>query len=188
MKFCRNTLIGLYINLSFVILLWVSIFMGLVNNKLDWKQWLLLFFLVISGIFNVIFAVINIFITFKLYKNNEYNSLRKNMKSTKLGAIPYFIINFIFYFLLFALFFAASRGIMIVTPIPLLFLVPIAFTYLSVLSTSFYGIGFIVILYKAKKLKIGKLIFHILLQLCFVLDVVDTLILLAKNKSEKIYV
>ena len=82
MKFCRYTLVGLYVNLTLVFLLWVSLFWGMIDNKLGWRQWLLLFALAISGVFNVVFAVINILNVFKLYRNREFNSMNgKSMRS-----------------------------------------------------------------------------------------------------------
>lgn len=187
MKNVRNTLLGLYFNLLMVILLLFFMFKGMLDNKMgNWMQWILAGALIISGIFNVIFAVINIKNAFVFFKNNDYNSMKKGMKAIKFGTIPYFVVNFVLYLLLFLLFFAASRGFFLVSPMPLLFLIPGFFTYLTVIFTSSYGIGYSFILYKEKRLKTGKLILHILLQLCFVLDVIDTIILLTKNKVEKI--
>ena len=185
MKYIRKTLLGLYINLFIVILLMVSLLHRLTKNNIgNWMQWLLIAAVVISSISNVIFAVKNIINTYRLYKNREYNSMRKHMKVLKLGTIPYFILNFIIYLLLFLLFYAASRGLIIFTPIPLLFVVPIFFTYLAVLFTSCYGIGFIAIINKEKNSSKGKLIIHVLLQLCFILDVISTIILLIKYRVE----
>lgn len=182
MKYVRNALIGLYVNLFLIVFFWICLFSGLLKDDLGWKQIILIIFMVISGAFNIMFAIINFVNTYKLYKRNEFDYLRKYMKAIKLGAIPYFILNFIFFVLLFLLFAAATRGIMLVTPMPLLFLLPIFFTYLSVIFTSSYGIGYTAILYKEQKLKSGKLVIHILLQLCFVMDVLDTIVLLRKYK------
>ncbi|MFL0248586.1 DUF6652 family protein [Candidatus Clostridium stratigraminis] len=183
MRNVRNTLMGLYFNLIIVILSLLFLLRTMLDNDMaNWVQWILVVALIVSSILNIIFAGINALNSFILFKNNDYNSMRKSMKSLKFGVIPYFIINFIIYLLVFLLFFAASRGIILVTPIPLLFLIPIFFTYLAVIFTSIYGIGFSLILYKEKRLRIGKLILHVVLQLCFVLDVLDTIILLAKNK------
>ncbi|MFL0269350.1 DUF6652 family protein [Candidatus Clostridium radicumherbarum] len=187
MKNVRNTLMGLYFNLLLVILTLLFMFKAMLDyNMGNWVQWVLVVTLIVSGILNIVFAGINTVNSFNLFKNNDYNSMRKNMKALKFGAIPYFVINFIIYLLLFLLFFAASRGIILVTPIPLLFLIPVFFAYLTVIFTSTYGIGFSLILYKEKRLRTGKLILHIILQLCFVLDILDTVILLAKNKVMKV--
>lgn len=187
MKLVRSTLLGLYINILMVILLSVFFFRELINNNSgNWVQWLLYGLFVASSISNAILAVKNIMNAYKLYKNIEHNSLREYMKALKLWAIPYFVINFAIYFLLFGFFFAASRGIFIFTPIPLFFLIPIFLTYLTVLFTSCYGIAFATIMHKEKRFSIRKLLFHILMQLCFVLDVVDTIILLMKYKEEQV--
>lgn len=183
MKYVRNALIGLYVNLLLIIFFWICLFSGLVNDDMGWKQLTLIMFIVISGVLNMIFAITNIINTYKLYKRREFDVLRKYMKAIKFGAIPYFILNFLFFVLLFMLFAAATRGIMLVTPMPLLFLIPIFFTYLSVLFTSSYGIGYAAIMHKERKLKTGKLVIHIILQLCFVIDVLDTIVLLRKYKE-----
>lgn len=187
MKSVRNTLIGLYFNLFVVILTLVFWLRGLINsNTSNWLKWILVVALIVSEIFNIVFAVINAINSFILLKNRDYNSMRKNMKALKFGVIPYFVINFVIYALLLLLLFAASRGLIMFTPIPLLFSIPVFFAYLTVIFTSSYGIGFSLILYKDKRIKTGKLVLHILLQLCFVLDVLDTIILIAKNKVVKI--
>ena len=184
MKNVRNTLLGLYFNLLIVILLLFFLLKGMLyNNVGSWVQWILAIALIGSGIFNVIFAIINIVKAFVLVKNGDINSIRKHMKVLKFGTIPYFIVNFIIYLLLFLLFFAASRGIFLVTPIPLLFLIPVSFTYLTVIFTSFYGIGFAILLRREKRIKTGALVLHVILQLCFVIDVIDTIILIMKHKD-----
>lgn len=187
MKYIRNTLVGLYVSLFLVILLLVCLFWGLIDEEIgSWRQWLATFSLIISGVLNVAFAIVNIKNAYRLYKNRESITLRKYIKTLKLGAIPYFILNFVIYLLLFMLFFAASRGILIFTPIPLFFLIPTFFTYLAVLFTSPYAIGFVAVLRNENKMKTGKLIMHIILQLCFVLDVIDTIALLRKYKTQQI--
>lgn len=186
MKLVSSTLVMLYINLFMVISLLVCSLGGLIISEIEnWLKWLLLFVVIITGIINVVFGVINIINTLRLFKNGEYNSLRKRMKVLKFGTIPYFIINFVLYFLLFMLFFAASRGFFILTPMPLLFLIPTFFTYLTVVLTSVYGIGFVAILKRERRITTGKLIIHILLQLCFVLDIIDTIVLVIKHKAVK---
>lgn len=187
MKHIRNTLVGLYISLFFVILLLVFLFWGLIDTGFgNWRQWLVTFALILLGVLNVVFAIANIKNSYRLCKNRDTITLRKYMKRLKLGAIPFFILNFVFYLLLFFFFFAASRGIFIFTPIPMVFLIPIFFTYIAVLFTSPYAIGFLIVLQNENKMKSGKLVIHVLLQLCFVLDVVDTIVLLKKYKTQQI--
>lgn len=186
MKLVRNLIMGIYINIFLVILLVLLLFRSLTNPSNG--RWILIVVLCVTGIssiLNMILGLRNIINTFQLWKNNEYNSLRKYMKVLKFGTVPYFIINFIVYALIFLIFFAASRGIIIFTPIPLIFIVIIFITYLTVIFTSSYGIGFLAIIKKEKRIKAGNFIIHILLQLCFVLDVIDTMILLIKYKREQ---
>lgn len=185
MKLVKNALISLYINLFVIILLLVSLLkFGLIKNDIgNLIKYLLIAGVIISCIFNAIFALKNVLKAYQLYKNKECNSLRKHMKALKFGVIPYFVLNFVIYLFLFAILFVGSRGIMIVTPIPLIFLFPIFFTYLIVVFTSSYGICFAVINSKEKGLSKMKLVLYTLLQLCFVLDVISTVILLIKYKK-----
>ena len=185
MKLVRNTLIGLYANLFSIIFLIVGLLRGAIKRNMgSLTKGLLIGLAIITSVLCLILAIINIINTCSLYKNKDYNSLRKSMKTLKLGMIPYFILNFLFYLLLALLFFAASRGMIIFTPIPILLLVPVFFTYLTVLFTSCYGMGFIAIINKENRINSGKMIIHILFQLCFVLDVISTIILLNKYKAE----
>ncbi|AQS08742.1 hypothetical protein CLOBY_08520 [Clostridium saccharobutylicum] len=184
MKFVKNALISLYINLFIIIFLFVSLLRGLIKNDMgNWIHILLIAGVIISGISNIIFAAKNTINSCKLCKNRDYNSLRKCMKILKFGAIPYFILDFAMHFLIFLFLFAASRRTMIFTPIPLLFFIPICFTYPTVVFTSLYGIGFVVSISRDKKLSKKKFIFHVLLQLCFILDVISTISLLIKYKK-----
>lgn len=180
----RNTLLGIYVNLLLVIGVWVFLFWGLINN--NYTIWILLSLaLVFSEIVNLVLTFQNIRNTYQLYKNGEYNYLRKSMQMLKLSTIPYFLLNFIFYLLLILIFFMGTRGIIIFTPVPLLLSIPIFFTYLTVLCSAAYGVGFIAILWKEKSFTIGRTIMHILLQICFVLDVMDTIVLLRKYKAKE---
>lgn len=184
MKPVRLALIGLYLNLFLIILLLVC-FIGevLFYGNAHWSNWVIVALIAISGIFNFIIAIANIINSITLFRNSDDVSLRQNMKTLKFGLIPYFFINFILYLFIFLILFAASRGIIIFSPIPLFFIIPIIFTYLAVLFTSFYGIGYVLILGKENRIKSNGLVIHVLLQLCFVLDVISTVILLAKYKN-----
>lgn len=184
MKPVRLALFGLYLNLFLIVLLLVC-FIGqiLIYNNPHWSNWLIVVLIIISGIFNFIIAFKNIISSITLFKNSDHASLRKNMKTLKLGLIPYFVINFILYLFIFLILFAASRGIIMFSPVPLFFIIPIFFTYLAVLFTSFYGIGYALILRKENRLKNSSLVIHVLLQLCFVSDVISTMILNTKYNN-----
>lgn len=136
----------------------------------------------------IVFTVINIKNAFWLYTNGKYSFLKKHMSRLKLGAVPYFILNFLFCAGLAFFVVACSRGFyifIIFSPIPILFVIPIFLTYGTVVSTSIYGIFYIASLLKEGKITIGKAILHILLQICFVLDIVDTIILLIIYRVKK---
>lgn len=177
-KLVKSTLVGLYLNLIFVIGAWIFLFWGLANdNYIIWI--LILFSLAVTGIINIVLTAKNIINSYLYYKNRDYNDLRRYMKILKFGTIPYLIVNFVFNLLIFLLFFAASRGLIVFSPIPMFFLIPISLTYLTVLFTSCYGIGLIIYLWKDTSM-LRMPIIHVLMQVCFILDVVDTIILLMK--------
>ena len=113
--------------------------------------------------------------TIALVKNKNKNLLMRQMKRIKYFSIPYFIFNFI---LLGSLLFIA----VVVTRGALIILVPISFmlTYVVLIPTSFYGIGFLLVLFTEGKISIKKFVLYIILHFCFVLDIVST-ILLVKN-------
>jgi hypothetical protein len=125
--------------------------------------------------------VLNIKNTVKLYKQNDVFELRKRAKIIKLSLIPFWIFHFFISALIMIFFIAISRGMGIIfVPIPMFF------TYISLLITSIFSIAFILLLNKNKYLK--RYYIHILLQLCFVIDIIDIIYLLKKidiNLEEK---
>ncbi|MEL7569144.1 MAG: DUF6652 family protein [Eubacteriaceae bacterium] len=182
MKLAKYTLVGIYlVFFSAVLMLILNIIWSITQyDNFDLMQWLNYLIIGLNAAYNIVLAIINIINSIKLFRNNDYNSLRKYMKLIKLGAVPYFLVNFIFYFCLYTVGFILTLGLAIFSVIT-----PILITYLSVLYTSVYGIGFTALLYKQKKLTAIQLLIHVLLQICFILDVISTIILLVKNKPEK---
>lgn len=59
----------------------------------------------------------------------------------------------------------------------------VRFLYISLMSTSVYSILFVLFLYNKKKITLFKTVVHIILQLIFVLDIVDSLYLASKYKN-----
>lgn len=165
-----------------VVLMLVSLVCGLMAPGLGWVKWLAALALVASGVTNIVLAVFNVQSALLLFQVGDAFHLRRQMRTLKMGSIPYFVLNFILYVLLALLIIAASRGLVIFTPIPLMFIIPVLFTYLSLLFTSPYGIAYAATVHREGKMSAVGLAFHILLQLCFVLDVVDTAVLLMKHK------
>ncbi len=186
MKLARLTLLGLYMNFVLVILFLARLIFGLIDTKIQaWTFWIILIALIISGFLNVLMAVLNVFKVLTIMKNKDYDLLRKHMKMLKFGSILYFILNFVLYFLLFAIFILASRGILLISPFPLLFLIPASCAYFTVVITSVYGIGVLLSLLRNKKISLKGFILHIVMQLCFVLDILSTAIILIKFKKEE---
>ncbi len=175
-------LMGIYMNLFLVFSIWTYPLWGY-DNFIIWLIPVLLAF--ISWVANIVLTVLNIKNAYWLYSNKESIFLKKYMSALKLGAVPYFIINFIFCAGLIFAVVASSRGLIIFSPIPILFIIPIFLTYGTVVSTSFYGLFFIASVLKEDKITIGKAIVHMLLQICFVLDIVDTIALLIIYREKK---
>ena len=125
-------------------------------------------------------AVINTVQAVRLAARNDAIELRKRMKLLKMGAVPYFLLNFILAGALFLVFFAASHGFGI-------FLVPLPFflTWVAAVATSVYGIGFITVLNRSGSYDGGRLTLHIIMQFSLVLDVVSTFILLRKSRDAR---
>ena len=59
----------------------------------------------------------------------------------------------------------------------------VRFSYISLMSTSVYSILFVLFLYNKKKITLFETVVHIILQLIFVLDIVDSLYLASKYKN-----
>jgi hypothetical protein len=126
----------------------------------------------------IYFIVINIINTVILYRQNNISELRKNAKIIKLTLIPFWILHFILSAIIIFIFLGISRGMGIIF-VP----IPIFFTYILLLITSIFSITYILLLNKNKYLK--HYYVHILLQLCFVIDIIDIIYLFRKINLEK---
>jgi hypothetical protein len=126
-------------------------------------------------------GIINLFHAIKLYKNNEIKLLLNLSKRLKILIIPFWIINFFAWALIiFGLVFALRGGTGLIIGAFIL-IIGISFSYIVLLLTSTYSIFFIKSLYKIKIIK--NHVLHIILQLCFILDIVDILWLNKKYKE-----
>ncbi len=103
MKLAKYTLVGIYlVFFSAVLMLIFNIIWSITQyDNFDLMQWLNYLIIGLNAAYNIVLAIINIINSIKLFRNNDYNSLRKYMKLIKLGAVPYFLVNFIFYFCLY---------------------------------------------------------------------------------------
>ena len=115
--------------------------------------------------------------------NGEAAPLRQGMRAMKLGSIPYFLLNFLYFILLAIVLLMGTRGLVIMTPIPLLFGVVVGMTYLVMLGNSVYGVCYVFHLRNQSRITNGKAVLHIILHGIFVLDILDTIILLARHKE-----
>ena len=130
----------------------------------------------------IILSIRNIIYTNKLLKRCEIDKLKKLTEFIKFGAIPFWIINFILLSLLTIAIVMGTRGIGIVI-IP----VPIIIAYIILLGTSIFSIPYIKLLYKGKKIGFKQMVIHIILQLCFVWDVIGIIYLKINDKKEDAY-
>lgn len=185
MKKVRNILISYYIYLISFVMVFVSFIFGSSYELLNKMTLVFGVSCIIAFCTIMAFGIICIIDAIRLFRNEDYNLLRANMKILKYSLIPYFIINFGINAIVFIIFLGASRGLLIFTPIPLLFGALIIFAYISVLFSSSYSVLFILLNLKRKKIKIGKTVLFIWMQLCFVIDVLGVMIMLIKFKKEK---
>lgn len=108
----------------------------------------------------------------RLFRMGDAPALRKRMTRTKFRAIPYFVLNFVLWFLFTFLFFAASRGTIIFTPLPLLFLLPVVDCAFCVAATSIPAIAYALTLKKQGKLASGQTVGFVIALFLFVADII----------------
>ena len=128
-----------------------------------------------SGIINSVFQIIiiiNVIVAIVYFRQNDAKNAYNNMKKIKLYLIPYWIISFITAVII-TVFTQFMGGIFFGLAI-------LVQSYLFLITTSCYSIAFLGILIKAKQIPKSRFFIHGILQLCFVLDVVDTIHLLHK--------
>jgi hypothetical protein len=155
--------------------------------------------LLVIGIFsNILFILIiilgiwYIISSIKLYKGNNNTELRKNTRILKFSLLPYWILNFFclvillyiagFFNYLFQDVYGKGMGIGIL--ISMIIIPNIIFAYIILGISSCASIAYIKMLKNENKIQ--KKGIHILLQLCFILDIVDILILekIIKNENK----
>jgi len=113
-------------------------------------------------------------------QKGKTEKLKRGWRLLKLGAIAFYILNFIYSFLLWFALVGASRGVMI-------FLVPIPvfFTCMLIVQSGCLGCCYIRYLRKQPENGGKPAGIHYLLQLISVLDVVSTIVLLKKYPLDK---
>ena len=127
------------------------------------------------GIVNIILAVINF--------TRDTASPTKITMIIKLVLIPYYIVNFIFWGILILI----TINPFLLWLFPFFVVISVFFTYAYMISTSIHNLSYIFRLLKDKKIEAtGIIVFVIISQFIFVLDIIGSIILfmlLEKNKS-----
>jgi hypothetical protein len=158
-----------FLNISFVGLLYILF--GIYNVESKLISILIVVLLILSGFGNIIMSIISAFGS--IINKNSLNSMINRMLFLKLSVIPFFILNFMLWTGLFGTLILFPGGIFLLALAPIIVL--LTFTVLLVTSSS--TISVLVYCYRAKQIDISKLIVHIVLQLIFVVDVIDSIYL-----------
>lgn len=134
-------------------------------------------------VFMVFLVIMNIVYSIKLHKLAFHNTIKGNSLKTimifKIGFIPFFLINFLFWLCLIGILLNPMMGFIGV------FLIPMALisTYTTMLITSVYGISLISVMGRKNMLTWGQCVIHIIFQLIFIVDVVDLIFLFVKYRK-----
>lgn len=163
-----NNLILITANLLPIIGLIDSIDTTAFYNKLFEILFLWLIVFLIVSIINVRNVILD-------YRNNESDKLLKKMKRIKLSLIPFWAINFICYIPISALLLVVGHGFG-------LFIVPmfVVISYVVLIITSIFSISYLLRLRKNKLITNKQSIIHSILQLCFVIDVIDAIYIIIR--------
>jgi hypothetical protein len=112
----------------------------------------------------IIISIRNIFYVKDLITLNNGEKLKEDAEFVKFNSIPFWEINFFIFFLLSIITFLVVGSIE-------MFLVSIIISYIILLGTSIFSISYIRLLYKENIIGYKEMIFQIILQLIFVLDI-----------------
>lgn len=184
-----NLLIGvLYLNTMGLIIVSIYLFFSIFNNTNIGEKssgsmehipnlflvWLIIY--VVSAVVNIITLVID-------YKENKINLIYRKMKRIKIGLIPFWIINFICYVPISAFILAVGHGFgFIIVPIF------IFASYTVLIVTSAFSIAYLLFLRTSDEIDNRKFIIHVIWQLFFVTDIIDTFRIIKKYKYKPILI
>jgi hypothetical protein len=127
-----------------------------------------------------IISIINIVSIIIDYRKNDTELLFKKMKRVKIGLIPYWVINFICYLPISVVMLLVGHGFgFLIVPIF------IFASYMVLCLTSLFSILYLLNLKKNNNISKKQFIIHTLLQLIFVVDIIDTIYLIIKLKKCK---
>ena len=176
MKTAKLFLAGMYVHL----LLSAAAPIGILYLGWEKKGWnrsnaaLLLSFLLMTGLVQLL-GWIHAGASISAYRRNDMARLRSGWRTLKLGAVPFYILNFIWSSLAWGALVAASRG----TLLPLV-PIPIGVTWLMVIQSGVTGWLYIRCLRESGE---DAAILHSVCQFIPVLDVLSTLLLLRRRRT-----
>ena len=128
-----------------------------------------------------VFACVNIVYAILWYKNIRTDAKKRQMTNrmilaAKWIAIPWFVLNLLFWMGLSGLMMIVTRGLGIfalVIVIPL----SVGYTFVILLATSSYSLSLLFALYMNKEITRKQFILHSIFQLLFVVDVIDQIVI-----------
>lgn len=179
MKTAKTFLTLMYIHLVCSIIIPIALLVS-VSKTEGWN--VITFILFIAFLFEIAVLHITGFVTIGMsmasYRKDDTNILRKSVRILKFYSIPFYIINFIYSVLAWFVLVGASRGIMIIF-VP----IPICITYLLIIQSGCVGVFYLKSLNKKNENSIRFSGIHYLLQFIPVLDVMSSIIVIRKTKS-----
>ncbi|MDO4301484.1 MAG: hypothetical protein Q4D26_08870 [Clostridia bacterium] len=162
--------------------------LGISENTAGWISVVVLGILfVFYVVYKVYWGIKNIKTAVRLTNEENSDSLLSFMKITKFGSIPLYIIVFLINLFMWFLFVVSTRGMAIFT-FPFMIAPTVFFTYLNVVFTAVFTIGFLIIKKDKGDISLSFVVINGILQFCFVLDVIDTIYLCVKFRKKKIEV
>lgn len=169
----------LYLNNLILLTIIGFIIYSIINKINDYS----IFYKIITPVFIIwticflILAILNLIFSLKLFYKKDLNLLNKAIKLLKLSTIPFFVLNFIFLGSITIGFVSISHGFGI-------FFIPVPFiiTYCVLITTSFYSVLYILLLWKMEKLNNTEFLIILFLQFFFILDIIGIIYLLRKIK------
>lgn len=176
MKTAKLFLVGMYIHL----VLSVAAPIGILYLGWGGAGWgrsnsmLLLVYLLAIGMVQLL-GWISVGAAVSAYRRNDMACLLSGWRTLKLGAIPFYILNFLWSVLAWGAIAAASRGIFL-----LLVPIPIGITWLMVIQSGFTGWLYIRCLRESGE---DAAVLHSVCQFLPVLDVLSTLLLLRRRRT-----
>ena len=178
MKSAKVFLTGMYVHLFLSIAIPISIFCFCLDGW-DMLGIGLIFFYLFMIVAVQIMGCVCFVMAIDAYRRNEYDKLFNGWKMLKLGAIPFYIINFLYSFIVWFILVGASRGILI-----LLVPIPIIITCLMIVQSG--GVGICYIMYLRKQFESDKKpsSIHYIMQVISVLDIISTIIILKKYDNK----